>query len=134
MATVTLKLTTPAGNPFDLTVSPTDQWEDVQGLLERTEKLTGWLSRNGWGFADATPTVQTAAALATGPTFAGYPCSPTVNSLGMPSWIMVGDKQAKYHNKQEDSWYSYKSDDGKYVQVLRIAKGEKPPAVVSPPG
>lgn len=133
MATVTLKLTTPNGQPFDLAVGPEDKWEDVQALLDRTDKLTGWLARNGWGFADAAPTGPSVKELAAGPTFAGYPCSVTVDDAGLPTWIMVNGHQAQRREKQGDTWWSYK-DGETYVQALRIPKGEQAPPVVGLPG
>jgi hypothetical protein len=129
MATVTLKLTTPAGHPIDLTVSPDDNGEMVQELLTRSEKLATWLAGRGWGFADALPVGPSVAELAAGPTFAGYPCSPTVDDRGLPTWIMVGGQQAHRREKQGDVWYSYKDGEG-YIQALRIPKGEQAPPVM----
>ena len=63
------------------------------------------------------------------PTFAGYPCSPTVDERGLPTWIIVEGKQAQRREKQGDVWYSLRLVDGTYAQVLRIPKGEKPPEV-----
>ena len=56
----------------------------------------------------------------------GYPCSPTVDERGLPTWIIVGGKQAQRREKQGDAWYSVRLADGTYAQVLRIPKGEKP--------
>lgn len=133
MATVTLHLTTPAGDPLDLTVSPEDKGTDVQQLLERTEALAGWFKARGWHFADAQPTLPSVRELTSGPSFCGYPCSPTVDDAGFPTWILVGDRQAMRRDKQGDHWYSCKNGDGTFTQVLRIPKGEKVPPVVGLP-
>lgn len=133
MATVTLKLTTPDGYPIDLHLSPEDNGDEVKKLLERTNALAGFLADRGWGFADAAPAGPSLRELTSGPTFAGYPCSPTVDDRGLPTWILVAGKQAHRREKQGDAWYSYKDGD-EYVQALRIPKGEKPPAVVGLPG
>jgi len=133
MATVTLRLTTPQGYPFDLSVSPADNGDEVRALLERAEKLGGWLVGRGWGFADAQPSLPSPRELTAGPTFCGYPCSPTVDDAGLPTWILVGDRQAMRREKQGDVWWSVKGTDGSYTQVLRIPKGEQAPAVVGLP-
>ena len=73
---------------------------------------------------------QVATELAAGPTFAGYPCSPTVSENGLPTWLIVDGKQAQRREKQGDVWYSVKLQDGSYEQVLRIPKGETAPPVM----
>ena len=133
MATITLKLTTPQGYPMDLTLDPTTDGEEVKALLEKADVLSGWLSRKGWGFADAQPTLPGLKELTSGPSFCGYPCSPTVDDAGFPTWILVGDRQAMRRDKQGDHWYSCKNGDGTFTQVLRIPKGEKVPPVVGLP-
>jgi hypothetical protein len=132
MATVTLKLTTPSGHPIDLTVSPEDDGATVKSLLERTNTLADYLASKGWGFADALPAGPSVRELAAGPLFAGYPCSPTTDDAGLPTWIMVNGKQAQRREKQGDVWYSYR-DGEEYVQALRIPKGEQAPPVVGLP-
>ena len=130
MATITLKLSTPQGYPMDLTLDPTTDGDEVKALLEKADKLTGWLVNRGWGFADAQPALPGMKELTSGPTFCGYPCSPTVDDAGLPTWILVGDRQAMRRNKQSDYWYSYKGEDGGYVRVLMIPKGEKIPEII----
>jgi len=132
MATVTLKLITPHGYPIDLNLSPEDDSTTVKTLLERTDKLADYLAGKGWGFADAAPVGPSAKELAAGPTFAGYPCSVTVDDAGLPTWIMVNGHQAQRREKQGDTWWSYK-DGETYVQALRIPKGEQAPPVVGLP-
>lgn len=133
MATITLKLTTPQGYPMDLTLDPTTDGDEVKALLDRADKLAGWLTGRGWGFADAQPALPSPRELAAGPTFCGYPCSPTVDDAGLPTWILVGERQAMRRERQGDRWWSVKEADGSYTQVLRIPKGEKPPQVVGLP-
>lgn len=133
MATVTLKLMTPNGHPMDLAVSPEDDGDQVKVLLERSAKLADWFAEKGWGFADAQPALPSPREMAAGPSFCGYPCSPTVDEAGLPTWILVGERQAMRREKQGDTWWSVKEADGSYTQVLRIPKGEKPPRVVGLP-
>lgn len=129
MATVTLKLTTPQGHPIDLSLSPEDDGQAVQELLDRTARLSDWLERKGWGFAEAQPALPGVAELAAGPTFCGYPCSPTTDDDGFPTFIIADGHQAQRREKQGDRWYSYRLGE-EYVQVLRIPKGEQAPPVV----
>jgi hypothetical protein len=42
--------------------------------------------------------------------------------------VIVAGHQATRREKQGDVWYSYRAGE-EYVQVLRIPKGEKAPAV-----
>lgn len=140
MATVTLNLTTPKGYRLDLAVSPEDNGKDVQALLQRAEVLADWFVGQGWGFADAQPSLAALGgeqrALTAGPSFCGYPCSPTVNAAGLPSWILVDGRQADRREKQGDVWYSLgegPKGERKYRQVLRIAKGEIVPPVLGLP-
>lgn len=132
MATVTLKLMTPNGHPMDLAVSPEDDGEQVKALLERSAKLADWFAGKGWGFADAQPALPGPRELAAGPTFCGYPCSPTTNEAGFPTFIIADGHQASRREKQGDVWYSYK-DGEQYHQVLRVPKGEEVPPVVGLP-
>jgi hypothetical protein len=136
MATVTLRLMTPKGYPLDLQVAPEDNGKDVQALLERATVLADWFVGQGWGFAEAGPALlggQKALTGGGGPSFCGYPCSPTVDDAGFPTWILVGDRQAMRRDKQGDHWYSCKNGDGTFTQVLRIPKGEKVPPVTGLP-
>jgi len=138
MATVTLNLKTPKGYPLNLTVAPEDNGKDVQALLERAVVLADWFVGQGWAFAEAQPALaeQKALTAGAGPTFCGYPCSPTVNEAGFPSWILVEGKQAERHEKQGDVWWSVgegPKGERKYRQVLRIPKGEKVPPILGLP-
>ena len=130
MPNVTLKLVSPSGAPLELSIAPGDETTAVVELLERADKAAAYLSGKGWGFADTAPTGPSAKELAAGPTFAGYPCSPTVNDAGIPTWILVNGQQAQRREKQGDVWFSAKVGEGQYETVLRIPKGEKPPTVV----
>jgi hypothetical protein len=138
MATVTLHLLTPKGHPLDLTVSPEDEGKgkEIQALIERATVLADWFVGQGWGFAQpGQPALGEQKAL-TGPTFCGYPCSPTINTAGLPSWIIVDGRQADRHEKQGDTWWSLgegPKGERKYRQVLRIAKGETVPPVLGLP-
>jgi len=118
---------------MDLAVSPSDNGEEVKALLERAAVLADWFTGKGWGFADAAASLPTVRELTAGPTFCGYPCSPTVDEAGLPTWILVGDRQAMRREKQGDVWWSVKESEGKYSQVLRIPKGEKAPPIVGLP-
>ncbi len=139
MATVTLNLKTPKGYPLNLTVAPEDNGKDVQALLERAVVLADWFVGQGWAFAEAGLAAlggEQRALTGGGPSFCGYPCSPTVNAAGLPSWIIVDGKQADRHEKQGDTWWSLgegPKGERKYRQVLRIAKGEIVPPVVGLP-
>ena len=84
--------------------------------------------------AESSASTPGAAELAAGPSFAGYPCSPTVDDAGLPTWIIVDGKQAQRREKQGDVWYSIKLQDGSYERILTIPKGEQAPAVVGLPG
>lgn len=125
----TLHLTTPTGAGVEITFDAGTPAEAIAGVLERAEKIAAHYVGKGWSVQPAEPTGPSAAELATGPSFAGYPCSPTVDDKGMPTWIIVDGKQAQRREKQGDIWYSVKGEAGAYVQVLRIPKGEKAPEV-----
>lgn len=107
--------------------------EEVKQLVEGVEKFTQYLAVRNWTAPETSTVVQasvpSAAEVASGPMFCGYPCSPTVDAQGLPSWIIADGRQATRHEKQGDVWYSYRGDNETYVQVLRIPKGEKAPAV-----
>ena len=70
-----------------------------------------------------------AAEFSSGPMFCGYPCSSTIVECGLQSWVTAEGRQVTRHKKQGNTWYSYRDPSGVYVQVLRIPKGEKAPAV-----
>lgn len=133
MCNVTLRLISPSGVPVTLEVASGDATEIITETMERADKIGAWFLSHGWGaaHADATASGPSAGELASGPTFAGYPCSPTVDAAGLPTWIIFEGKQAQRREKQGDVWYSVRAGEGDgYVQVLRIPKGEKAPAVV----
>ncbi len=125
----TLSLIAPSGVPCALEVEPGDDQATILEVIARADKLGGWLLAHGWTTAHAEAAGPSAGELAQGPTFAGYPCSPTVDAAGLPTWIIVDGKQAQRREKQGDVWYSIKAGDDNYVQVLRIPKGEKAPEV-----
>lgn len=125
----TLHLTTPSGAGVEITFDAGTPAEAIAQVLERSEKIAAHYLGKGWLVPTSEPTGPSAAELATGPSFAGYPCSPTVDDKGMPTWIIVDGKQAQRREKQGDIWYSVKGEAGAYVQVLRIPKGEKAPEV-----
>ena len=125
----TLELISPSGVPVTLSVSKDDTQEDIIATLERADKIGAYFAKHGWGFAAQAPAMPSAAELDQGPTFCGFRCSPTVDAGGFPTWIVVDGQQAMRREKQGDHWYSVKTGDGQYEQVLRIPKGEKVPAV-----
>ena len=129
MSEVQIELVSPAGVPCTLTVTKDDEQKDIIALLERADKIGTYFASKGWGFASQQPALPSAAEMDKGPTFCGYPCSPTVDDRGLPSWILVGGSQAMRHEKQGDVWWSVKVGEGQYEQVLRIPKGEKVPPV-----
>ena len=129
MCKATLDLISPNGVPVTLEVNTEDDQQSIIGTLERAEKIGLYFGGRGWAFAHAESVGPSASELAQGPTFAGYPCSPTVDERGLPTWIIVEGKQAQRREKQGDTWYSLRQADGSYAQVLRIPKGEKPPEV-----
>lgn len=129
MAIAQLDLITPSGAPVSLHITKDDASVDIIATLERAEKIAAHFAALGWGFSAQQAAGPSAAELDKGPTFCGYPCSPTVDDTGLPTWIVVNGLQSVRHEKQGDRWYSYKKSDGSYEQVLRIAKGEKVPPV-----
>lgn len=134
MCKATIDLISPSGCPVRLEVAPDDDQQAIIATLDRADKIGAYFLARGWTaqHADATAAGPSARELAQGPTFAGYPCSPTVDAAGLPTWIIVDGKQAARREKQGDVWYSVRAGD-EYVQVLRIPKGEKAPAVVGLP-
>ena len=125
----TIELVSPNGVPVTLTVTKDDTQEDIIATLERADKIGAYFAKHGWGFAAQPAVGPSATELDQGPTFCGYRCSPTIDDRGLPSWIVVDGQQAMRREKQGDVWWSIKVGDGQYEQVLRIAKGEKVPAV-----
>lgn len=129
MCKVKIDLVSPAGVPVTLEVDKTDDHQTIIELLDRAEKIGVYFSQRGWSLTHIEPDGPGAAELAQGPTFAGYPCSPTVDARGLPTWLIVDGKQAHRREKQGDTWYSVRLADGSYVQVLKIPKGERAPEV-----
>ena len=129
MPTTTLTLISPHGTPVTLTIEPDADTDDITALLDRADAIGQHYAAHGWAFAEAKPSTPGPAELAAGPTFAGYPCSPTTDDNGLPTWLIVDGKQAQRREKQGDVWYSVKLIDGSYEQVLRIPKGEQAPPV-----
>lgn len=130
MCKATLQLVSPSGVPVTLEVGVDDGKEEILALLDRADKMGGWMLAHGWSTAHAEAAGPSAGELAQGPTFAGYPCSPTVDASGLPTWIIVDGKQAHRREKQGDAWYSVRgTGEGEYTQVLRIPKGEQAPPV-----
>ena len=129
MCKATIEMVSPQGIPVTLEVTNDDDQETIRKTLERAEKIGVYFGGKGWTFARQETTGPSATELEQGPTFAGYPCSPTIDERGLPTWIIVGEKQAQRREKQGDVWYSLRLADGSYDQVLRIPKGEKPPTV-----
>lgn len=125
----TIELISPNGVPVTLEVTKDCDRDEIIATLERADKIGSYFAGKGWAFASQAPLMPSAAEMDKGPIFCGYPCSPTVDDRGLPSWIMVDGRQALRHEKQGDVWYSVKVGDGQYDQVLRIPKGEKVPAV-----
>lgn len=125
----TIELVSPSGVPVTLSVTKDDSHEDIIATLERADKIGAYFAKHGWGFAAQPAALPSAAELDQGPTFCGYRCSPTVDDRGLPSWIVVDGQQAMRREKQGDVWWSIKTGDGSYEQVLRIAKGEQAPKV-----
>lgn len=129
----TIETETPTGFVVRFTLEAGYDREAVKQLVEGVEKFTQYLAGRSWTAPETSTIVQTsvpsAAEVAGGPMFCGYPCSPTFDDRGLPSWIIADGRQATRHEKQGDVWYSYRGDNETYIQVLRIPKGEKAPAV-----
>ena len=64
------------------------------------------------------------------PVFAGYAASWTVDAAGYPSYIIDPEtgEMAQRREKQGDTWYSIKTGEEEYRQLIRIAAGETLPA------
>lgn len=125
----TIELISPNGVPVNLEVTEDMDRELTFKLLEKADNVGRYFAGKGWAFAGTPAQAPTASELDKGPTFCGYPCSPTTDDRGIPSWILVDGRQAHRREKQGDTWFSLKTADGTYEQVLRIPKGEKVPAV-----
>lgn len=135
MCKATISLISPSGVPVTLEVSHDDDKEKIIATMERAATIGAYfVGGKGWSapHPDTGAAGPSAGELAQGPTFAGYPCSPTVDAAGLPTWIIVDGKQAARREKQGDVWYSVRAGN-EYVQVLRIPKGEKAPAVLGLP-
>ena len=129
MCTATIKFISPSGTPVTLSVGPDDDTDAIQALMERADAIGQFYHLRDWRLVEAESVGPSANELAQGPTFAGYPCSPTVDDRGLPTWIIVDGRQAQRREKQGDVWYSIKRTDGGYEQILRIPRGEKAPPV-----
>jgi hypothetical protein len=129
MCKAAIDLVSPNGVPVTLEVRQEDEPQAILQTLERAEKIGLYFNSRGWSFAHGETLAPSASELAQGPTFAGYPCSPTTDERGLPTWIIVDGKQAHRREKQGDAWYSLRQADGSYAQVLRIPKGERAPEV-----
>ena len=129
MCQATLDLISPNGVPVTLHVTHTDDQQTILDTIDRAEKIGLYFAERGWAFAGGATTNTDTHTARQGPTFAGYPCSPTVDERGLPTWLIVDGKQAQRREKQGDVWYSVKVGEGEYAQVLRIPKGEKIPDV-----
>ena len=127
MCKATIELVSPDGVPITLHVTENDDQQAIIDILTRADKIGQYFGAKGWTFANAESTGPSAGELAQGPTFAGFPCSPTVDDRGLPTWLIVEGKQALRREKQGDVWYSVKLADDTYEQVLRIPKGEQVP-------
>lgn len=132
MCKATVKMVSPSGVPVTLEVSADDDQQVIVATLTRADAIGAYFLAHGWSAAhsEAAASGPSAGELASGPTFAGYPCSPTVDANGLPTWIIFEGKQAQRREKQGDVWYSVRgAGDDSYVQVLRIPKGEQAPKV-----
>lgn len=124
-----IELISPSGVPITLSIDESSDRDAIIATLDRADKIGSYFASKGWAFASTQPAMPSAAELDKGPTFCGYPCSPTVDELGRPSWVIVDGRQSQRHEKQGDCWYSVKTGENEYQQVLRIPKGEKVPPV-----
>ena len=95
MCKVTIDLISPTGVPVTLEVNHGDDQQTIIDMLARAEKIGVYFGAKGWTYATAESTGPSADELAQGPTFAGYPCSPTVDARGLPTWLIVNGKQAQ---------------------------------------
>ena len=103
MSSITINLISPHGTPITLTVGPGDDTKEVTALLERADAIGQHYAAHGWALAEAQPSTPGPAELEAGSTFAGCPCSPTVNDDGLPTWIIVDGKQAQRRAKHTDN-------------------------------
>ena len=127
MCHATIALISPEGVPITLHVNEDDDTQSIIELLTRADKIGHYCSDRGWTFASDTSRTPDDNQPRQSPTFAGFPCSPTVDERGLPSWLIVDGKQAHRREKQGDVWYSVKLEDDVYEQVLRIPKGDHLP-------
>ena len=129
MCRATLHFVSPAGVPITLEMSKDDDQQAIRDLLARAEQIGLFYGARGWRLDQFGPSADGIDPPHLGPTFAGYPCSPTVDERGLPTWIIVDGRQAQRREKQGDVWYSVKLGEGEYDQILRIPKGERAPTV-----
>jgi hypothetical protein len=124
MCKATLHLISPSGVPITLHIAEDDDQQSIFEMLARADKIGDHARKQNWSFANTTHPSNREEPVK-GPTFAGFPCSPTVDDRGLPTWLIVDGKQALRREKQGDIWYSIKRADDTYEQVLRIPKGEQ---------
>ncbi len=129
MCKAKINLISPAGVPVALEFGAEDTGKEIAKLLDRADEIGQYLTGKGWAFGDTQAQGPSATELDGTPTFAGYPCSPTIDTNGLPSWILHNGKQALRREKQGDVWYSIKHGNGEFEVVLTIRKGEIVPLV-----
>jgi hypothetical protein len=99
----------PHGTPVTLTIESGAETDEITALLDRADAIGQHYAARGWARAEAQPGTPGPAELVAGPTFAGYPCSPTTDDNGLPTWLIVDGRQAQRREKQGDVWYSVKT-------------------------
>lgn len=124
-----IELVSPNGVPVSLEIDQDTDRDAIIATLDRADKIGSYFASRGWAFASTQPAMPSAAELHDTPTFCGYACSPTVDEMGRPSWILVDGKQAARREKQGDCWWSVKIGENEYERVLSIPKGEIVPPV-----
>lgn len=127
MCRATIDFISPEGVPITLHVNESDDTQSIIELLTRADKIGHYFRAQGWTFANDTSYTPDVHHRRQSPSFAGFPCSPTVDERGLPSWLIIDGKQAHRREKQGDVWYSIKLADDVYEQVLRIPKGDHLP-------
>ena len=131
MTSVTINTTSPDGNQLALAIGRDDFDAGITPsiiveMLERANKAANMLKARGWDTAAPHGQVQPALA---GPTFCGFACSPVVDALGYPNYIIVDGKQHARREGNGDVWYSVKVAEGQYEKSLAFRKGDQVPAV-----
>ena len=89
MPTTTLTLISPHGTPVTLTIEPDADTDEITALLDRADALGRHYAAHGWALAEAQPSTPGPAELEARPTFAGYPCSSTVETTGAKDIISL---------------------------------------------